>query len=113
MALRKVFRRHGIQFSVCSAYAHFRNGVAERLNEYLKEQLLVLKQTVGDNNWPRYLAIISLNYNSIWNRRINESPYYLVYSREPKSEQDEGLSNELQLSTSAHKGLEETIAKSQ
>ena len=87
--------------------------MAERLNEYLKDQLLVLKQTVGDDNWSRYLGIISLKNNSNWNRRINESPYYLVYGREHKSEQDEGLSNELQLSTSAHKGLEETIAKSQ
>ena len=90
-----------------------RNGVAERLSEYLKEQSLVLKQTVDDVNWPRYLAIISLNYNSNWNRRINESTHYLVHGRDPKSEQDEGSWDELQLSTSAHKGLEETIAYSQ
>lgn len=66
------------------------NGMIERLHRFIKERLRVfrsegkLEVKPGKANWNVYLPYITYAYNSTKNRMTKQSPYAMVYGREPR-----------------------------
>ncbi|KAK6611374.1 reverse transcriptase domain protein [Botrytis cinerea] len=75
----------GIILEFISPHHHSQNGIAEKLNRYLVERLLVF---IKDKNlptflWPNILKGIVYIKNRHYNRTIKSSPFKLILNKEP------------------------------
>uniref|UniRef100_A0A3B3U2M2 Integrase catalytic domain-containing protein n=1 Tax=Poecilia latipinna TaxID=48699 RepID=A0A3B3U2M2_9TELE len=59
------------------------NGMVERFNRTLKEQLARLIQDYG-GEWDHYLPAVVLSFNSTPHSSTGYSPYFLAHGREPR-----------------------------
>ena len=65
-----------------TAYRPSANGLVERFNKQLMEILRSQVQE-SERHWDRSLCLATFSYNCGWNRSIMESPWFLLYGRDP------------------------------
>uniref|UniRef100_A0A3B3WTS4 Integrase catalytic domain-containing protein n=1 Tax=Poecilia mexicana TaxID=48701 RepID=A0A3B3WTS4_9TELE len=68
---------------ITSPYCPRGNGMVERFNRTLKEQLARLIQDYG-GEWDHYLPAVVLSFNSTPHSSTGYSPYFLAHGREPR-----------------------------
>ena len=77
--LRQMIGVHALQ---STAFHPQTNGLVERLNHTLV-QCLSLICNLKKENWSEYIHAAAFAYNTCAQERVDESPFYLVYGREP------------------------------
>ena len=82
----KLFTRFCQQFNIehvmASAYHHQTNGKVERFMKFI-ENSLALTVSSDQTNWSRLLDNCLFTYRVSLNRMLNESPFFLIYGRDP------------------------------
>ena len=89
-----VCKQFNIKNIQSAAYHHQTNGKVERFNAFIESALRTVinpKQT----DWSRLLPHVLLTYRVTLNRTLAETPFYLIYGRDPKLPQDLLLSDSL------------------
>ena len=65
-----------------SAYHPQTNGKVERFNRFIATALSFLVNSQHDD-WDKYIDLCLLAYRVTVNRIVNETPFYLLYGRDP------------------------------
>uniref|UniRef100_A0A3Q1EDR0 Gypsy retrotransposon integrase-like protein 1 n=1 Tax=Acanthochromis polyacanthus TaxID=80966 RepID=A0A3Q1EDR0_9TELE len=76
-------QRLNIKKKRTSPYHPHGNGMVERFNRTLKEQLAKLVHQNG-GEWDHYLSAVVLSFNSTPHSSTGYSPYFLAHGREPR-----------------------------
>jgi transposase InsO family protein len=87
----KIFNRICKQFNIkhleSSAYHHQTNGKVERFHKFIENSLTTIIKP-DQSNWSRLIDNCLFVYRTTLNRMLNESPYFLIYGRDPIMPQD-------------------------
>jgi len=82
----KIFNKFCEQFNIehvmASAYHHQTNGKAERFMKFI-ENSFALTVDKDQKNWCKLLDNCLFTYRVSISRMLNESPFYLIYGRDP------------------------------
>ena len=80
--MQQVAKKMGMTHHKTTAYHPSSNGVIERANGTI---IKILRAIVDENygTWCELLPLACLAYNSARNRTVQESPFYLMYLRDP------------------------------
>ena len=81
--IQTICRRLNIKKKRTSPYHPRGNGMVERFNRTLKEQLAKLILENG-GEWDHYLPAVVLSFNSTPHSSTGYSPYFLAHGREPR-----------------------------
>ena len=79
--------QYGIKKLESSAYHHQTNGKAERFNRFLMNSMAT-QINKDHTNWDRLLDKCLMIYRISISRALNETPFFLVYGRDPILPQD-------------------------
>jgi hypothetical protein len=86
----QVFTRLGLKKHTSTAYHPQSNGAVERFNRTLKDTLRVWANESA-NNWDEMLPYAVFSYNSAYHSTIKQTPFYLLYCRQPRLPLDVSL----------------------
>ncbi len=81
--IKTICQRLNIKKKRTSPYHPRGNGMVERFNRTLKEQLAKLIHQNG-GEWDHYLPAVVLSFNSMPHSSTGYSPYFLAHGREPR-----------------------------
>src|SRR6266540_2410977 len=79
--IQRLTKRFRIKYSLSSPYHPQSNGLVERFNKMLCKRIAKLAEEV--NQWDRFIQPILFAYRTKKLRISKQSPYMLVYGREP------------------------------
>ncbi len=86
--IQKLTKRFRIKYSLSSPYYLQSNGLVERFNKMLCEGIAKLAKEV--DQWNRFIQLVLFAYRTKELRISKQSPYIIVYRREPTLVMDYG-----------------------
>lgn len=81
--VRRLCKRMGVANKYTSAYHPQTNTKAERFNRFLAESLTHYLNK-KKSNWDDYLDAVTFAYNTSYIETIEESPFFMLYGRDPR-----------------------------
>ena len=83
----KLCQHFHIRHVESSAYHHQTNGKVERFNHFIEKSLATVIPA-DQKTWDKLLPHFLFTYRTTLNRTLDESPFYLIYGRDPTLPQD-------------------------
>ena len=82
--IKKLYKIFNITSEAGNPYIHRSIGLVERWHSTLKHLLLTLKATGTVANWPRFLPLLQLSFNTAIAHATGYSPFFLNHLRQPR-----------------------------
>ncbi len=84
--VKELTSRFGIHRTWTTPYHPRTNGLTERFNRTLVDMLCTISE--GGKyieGWEEYLPMLQLAYNTAWQGSVEQSPYFLMFGRQPST----------------------------